>query len=462
MFQSPYQQNLPAQFDVAYPSHPWAGISTNQRTYFDPVLRDFWRQRTIFGDFVTYAQNLGDVNARQMVITTLFDVHPNFNPIGLRDMWMPAAHVDTQSQTITFTRYGGKVAYDAYTPIITYWKRNPQSLNVIASIVQDKLGQHMVDVMDMLARNAMLQTNFKYYPNGKSNFGQLSSADTVTTQMLNDIHLGMKYRGVPYADTGNGSVGNIVCITSPGVLYDLQQQTDPKDWLYPMAYARPGTLLNYEVGTYRNIRFVETPKCVLYNCGAIITQAEVTAPIQAGDGAPGNNALVDGTYNVGQPGATNYIQLAASTNMSNFQVGDIVTIHRQRTNAFGVTNGVDFRDGTVHNRRIVTVDTTNRRLTFDQPIMLEFTTNLGGGVYAYVTKGVHVNAMIFIGGPNGVIAGIGRPPRLHTPPPVDDFDMIYRFSWDAYMGYNQFDPRVIEVAFVNASFRYAGPVQIQG
>jgi hypothetical protein len=40
--------------------------------------------------------------------------------------------------------------------------------------------------------------------------------------------------------------------------------------------------------------------------------------------------------------------------------------------------------------------------------------------------------------------------------------MIRRFSWDAYMGYNQYNPNVLEVAFVTGSFRYNGPVQLQG
>lgn len=469
MFGSPYTQTgLPTTFDTGYPDHPWAGISTNERMYYDPLLRDVYRLKAIFGQYITYAQNLRDRGAKTMTVTSLYDIHPNFDRLGLRTMWMPASHVDTKNQTLTFERYGGKVAYDAYTPIITYWNAQAVSgggkLNAISAIVNDKLGQHMTDVMDMLARNAILQSPFKLFGSGKTSFNDLTVDDTATTSMLNEVHLGMKYRGVPYAQTGNGSVGTIVCITSPGVLHDLQQQTDPKDWLVPMAYGDPSRLLNSEVGTFRNIRFVETPKATLFNCGKILIQATVKTAINAGDGTPAS--LVDGTFVVGQPGATKRITLADGTDMTQFSVGDIVTIHSARTNEFGVTNGVDYRDGTLHNRRIVGIinesGPTVKGLQFDEPIMIDFTTALDTNVYAYVTKGLHVHAMMFVGGRDGIVAGVGRPPRLHAPPPVDDFNMIHRFSWDSYMGYNLWNPKVLETVFVSGSFRYSGATQLQG
>jgi hypothetical protein len=264
-------------------------------------------------------------------------------------------------------------------------------------------------------------------------------------------------------------VGTIVCITSPGVLYDLQNQTDPKDWLVPLAYANPSRLLNYEVGTYRNVRFIETPKATLFNCGAIQAQVPVSAAINAGDGAPDpNTTLVDATYAVGQPNAAHFIQLAALDSFgalvdaaymnANFAIGDMLTIHIQRTNDFGVVNGVDYRDGKASTRRVVGIDAAQRRLTFDRPIMVDMDVALAPGVFAYVTKANHVHAMIFVGGPSGIVMGVGRPPRIHTPPPVDDFDSIFRFSWDSYQGYVNYAPEVLEVVFTSASYRYSGQV----
>jgi hypothetical protein len=463
---TPYSQTLPSTFDVAYPDNPWANITTKERLWYDPILRDVYRQRAVFGQFTMFAQNLANRNAKTMQITSLYDIHPNFDQIGLRDMWMPASHVDSRALQITFGRYGGKVAYHAYDEIINYWEYNGGNSSALRRIINDKLGQHMIDVQDFLSRNALLGVPHTLFANDKTSFADLSLEDKATTSALNEIHLGMKYRGVPYAQSRDGSVGNIVCITSPGVIFDLQQQTDPKDWLVPMAYADPSRLLNYEVGTYRNVRFVETPKMTLFNCGAIIVQAVVSAAINAGDGSPDPaTTKVDQTYMVGQPASTHYVQLASGTSagdMAKFKVNDYVTVHVQRTSDFGVTNGVDYRDGKLHNRRIVAVDTVNKRLSFDQPIMIDIATLLTTATYAYVTKAVHVHAMIFVGGSDGIVMGIGRPPRLHAPGPVDDFDSIFRFSWDSYQGYGVYNPAVLEVLFVGGNFRMVGAMALQG
>lgn len=437
--------------------HPWAGITTKERMFYDPILRDVYRWKAVFGPYITFQQNLANRQAKNMTITSLYDPHADFNRLGLRDMSLPALHVDSRGQEITFERYGGKVAYHTYDEIITYWQYSGGNMSAVRRIVQDKLGQHMVDVQDMLARNAMLSVPFKLYGGDATDFQTLTADDKISTSILNEIHLGMKYRGVPYAQTGNGSVGTIVCVTSPGVIFDLQQQTDPKDWLTPMAYADPSRLLNYEVGTYRNIRFVETPKCTLFNTGAQTIQANISAAVNAGDGAPDpSTTLVDSTYKVGQPGATHYIQLAGGTDMTKFVVNDIVSIGVQRTTDFGVTNGVDFRDGKLSNRRIVAIDAGNTRLSFDQPIMVDLDINLGAGVYGYVTKANHVHSAIFVGGSDGIVMGVGRPPRLHAPGPIDDFDSIYRFSWDSFQGYCNYNPSVLETLFVSASFRQVG------
>jgi hypothetical protein len=458
---SPYNNaDVTTGFDNAlYADHPWAGITTKERMYYDSTLRDVYRWKSVYSPFITFQQNLANRNAKTMTITSLYDIHANFDRIGLRDMMAPSSHFDSKAQEITFERYGGKVAYHIYDEIVTYWNYNGGNLSAIRRIINDKLGQHLVDVQDMLARNAMLSVPFKMYINDKTSFGTLEPEDKISTSVLNEIHLGMKYRGVPYAVTGNGSVGNIICITSPGVIFDIQNQTDPKDWLTPLAYADPSRLLRYEVGTYRNVRFIETPKATLYNAGVQTVQAAVTSVINAGDGAPDPNdpsKLVDETFKVGQPGATHYIQLAGGTDMTKFNLNDIISIHAQRTTDFGVTNGVDFRDGKLTNRRIVDIDVANTRISLDQPVMIDFVTALGGGAYAYVTKGMHIHSCSFVGGSDGIVMGVGRPPRFHAPGPIDDFDSIYRFSWDSYQGYVNYNPNVLETLFVAGSFRQVG------
>lgn len=442
-------------FGLYYPNHPWAGLDKNQRQWYDPILLNEWRTRVVYNQFVTARQSLAGVRAKTMTITRLLDLHPDFSEINLRQLWLPASHFDSEEVSITFSRYGGKVAYHEYDDIITYWQQD--NVAGVSRIVNRGLGLHMVDVFDYLARNAFLQGAYSMYAGTASNFATIGTSDTVDTEYIEDIHLGMRFREVPFTVQAESGVGNIVCITTPGVLHDLQRQDD-EGWLTTMQYADPTRLLNYEVGMYKNVRFIGTPRAVLYNCGTVTKQCTITTAVNAGDGAA---ATVDGVWSPGQTSATNYLQLSAFS-AGEFAVDDIVTIHTQRTSAKGVTNGVDHTDGLLHNRRVVSVDADNNQITLDRPIMVDLTDDLtGSGVYGYVTKGRHIHTSTFIGGMDGVVMGVGRSPRLHTPRPVDDFDQMYRFSWDAYTGYNVFQPKVFEVLYSAGSYRFKGNRVVQ-
>lgn len=318
----------------------------------------------------------------------------------------------------------------------------------------------MVDVQDLLSRNALLSAPYKLYPGAASDMGDLTGADTITTEILDQIQLGMQFRDVPSNQYTDGHAGEVICLTSPGVIFDLVNQVDPAAWQWRVAYADPSRLLNMEVGSLRNVRFISTPKCCLFNAGDITIQADITVPINAGDGAP--TSLVDGVWHVGQTGVRNYVQLSSSTDMSEFSINDIVTVHVGRTNANGTTNGLDYLDGKLENRRIIDKNDGSYRLMFEEPIMEDFTTDLGSGVYGYVTKGTHVHTSIFLGGSDGIINGVGQPPRMYTPPPIDDYESIYRFTWDSYQGYQVYNPKVMEVFASAGTFRNVGPIQLAG
>lgn len=447
-------------FDVAYPDHPWAGLDRNQRQWYDPILRDIFRKKNVYGQFTTYTQNNGAVNAKTMTISGLYDLHENVDPLGLRQMWLPAAHVDSWQVDVTFSTYGNKVAYDAYDKIITYWKTTGNmNADTLAAISNDKLGINIAGTLDLLSRNALLNLPYNLFGSlgTYTQVDDIPSDDKLQTSTINEIHLGMANRDVPYASSPTGGMGTIVAITSPGVAADIQSQSDPKDWLYPMAYADPSRLLNNEVGTYRNVRFITTPKAQLLNGGAVQYQTTVVSPIAAGDGAP--STLVDSTIRSGQAGATHYIQLKSDADMTQFNVNDIVAVHVLRgdgTNPRIALNSVDYTDGTLHNLRIVDVNTGSKRLSFAQPIMSPFTTDLGSTTYAYVTVATHIHATVFIGGPDAIVAGVGRPLTLHYPPPVDDRESIYRVSWDIYSGWQTYNPNVAEVVFTAGSVRVVG------
>jgi len=452
-------------FDTYYSDNPWSVIDKNQRTWYDPDLIALFRQSALFTPTIRFVKNLGDVRATKMVMTQLFDPHPDTTALAVRQIWMPASHIDSRAVEITFSRYGGKVAYNVYDDMVTYWRQNNQE--GIKAITRGALGQHMVDVLDLLARNAYIEgalaTGYAMYSGTGDAFNDLLVTDKFAITTALDIWLGMTMRGVAAALGPSGAANNIVCYTTPGVIYDIQSASKSDEWITVNQYANPQALLRYEVGTYKNIRFVQSPKLVLWNCGTITAQGNVTVAINAGDGAPNpSSSKVDGTYMVGQGGVVNYITIGSwgTGSLSDISVNDIVTVHTARTSANGVTNGVPFNDGTAHVRRVVSKLTTPDRLIFDKPIMMDMTNTVDTGIYAYVTKGRNIHASIFVGGSEGIVSGVAMPPRLHSPAPVDDFEMVQRFSWDTYMGYQPYAPEVFEVVFSAGSTRVKGATAV--
>lgn len=453
--------------DTYYSDEPFSIMDKNQRTWLDPDLIDIWRQRSVFRPLLTFTKSLADVRATSMTITQLLDPHPDFTALSARQIWMPSMHLDSRAVEITFQHNGAKVAYHKYDDMITYWKKNNKA--GLRSIVRGALGQAEVDINDLLARNALIAgaqtTGYTMYSgsSGATNFNGITVNDKFDPAIGSDIWLGMIHRGVPGAMAPSGAGSTIVCFTSPGVIYDIQNN---EGWLGVHQYVQDRMLLNYEAGTYKNVRYVQTPKCVLWNTGAIIARAPVSAAITAGDGAPNpGSTKVDGVYKTGQTtaGIVNYIQLGNFTtgSIGQLAVGDIITIHKTLTSDFGVTDGVDYREGTATNRRIVSIDTGNKRLVLDMPVLLDYETDLGGGVYAYVTKARNVHASIFVGGPEAIVAGVQQQPQFYELDPIDDFKAIYRFSFDQYLGYQPYRPEVFEVVFSAGTTRVKGAAGVQ-
>lgn len=454
-------------FDLYYSDNPWTVMDKNQRTVYDPDLLAIYRQRALFTPTIQFVKNLGDARATKMVLNQLLDPHPDTTALAVRQIWMPASHIDSRQIEIVFSRYGGKVAYTTYDDIVTYWRQNGSA--GVRRIMRGALGQHMVDVLDLLARNAYLSgaltTGYAMYQGGGSDFSALATTDVFSLNTSLDIWLGMTTRGVAAAMGPAGAANNIICYTSPSVIYDIQKGTGSDEWIAVNQYEGRTQALKYEVGTYKNVRYVSSNKLILWNTGELIAQGLVDAAITAGDGAPDpGTTKVDGTYMVGQTtaGITNYISVGSwgTGSLADIDVNDMVTIHVTRTAANGITNGVDFTEGTSHVRRVVAKSATPDRLVLDQPIMVDMNTDLGGGTYAYVTKARNVHASIFVGGPQGIVSGVALPPRFHAPRPVDDFDMVQRFSWDGYFGHQPYAPEVFEVVFSAGTTRVKGDAAV--
>jgi N4-gp56 family major capsid protein len=452
--------------DLYYSDEPFSVMTENQRTWLDPDLIDIWRLRSVFRPLITFTRNLGDVRATSMTVTQLLDPHPDTSPLSPRQIWMPSMHLDSRAVEIAFQHNGNKIAYHKYDDMITYWRQN--RVAGLRNIARGALGTAEVDMNDLLARNALidgsLTTGYSLFGSTGSgvDFTDISPLDLYDPYIGADIWLGMSYRNVPGAMGASGAGGNMICFTSPGVIHDIQ--TDD-DWEEAHKYANQVLLLNYEAGSFKNVRYVQTPKCTLWNCGDIIARAPINAVVHAGDGAPAHTTKVDGTYKVGQQGSgvVNFISLGSFSAgaITDIEVGDVVTFHRTTTNGYGVTGGVDFTEGLLTNRRVVQVDDSNGRLVLDMPFLVDYDTDLGSGVYGYVTLGRNIHASIFIGGEQALVAGVAQQPLFYELDPIDDFKAIYRFSFDQYIGYQPYRPEVMEVVFTAGTTRIKGPAKVR-
>jgi hypothetical protein len=450
-------------FDVNYPQNPWVAVETKERTpWYVPDLYNVYKRSAIYNRFVSTSFNHNGPRATELVLTSLLMPHGNHDPIGVRTQWLDSSYMDSFARKITFQRYGGKLSMNRYDDLVTYWRHN--GVQGLRRIINEGLGFMMTTVMDKLARDAFLSAPFAMYGDGAgtwggTDFSAIDGTDFVTTDLILQVNLGLKERDTPGMVTGEANLGQeVVCITSPGVLYNLRQEVgssgNSNAFIDVMKYQAGKQIIRGEVGTYQGVRFVETNNSILYNCGAIGTQVTIDAAVAAGDGAPDPAGAVDNVEFVGQSAATHAITVSTTVG---FAVGDYVTIHVDRTNAHGITNGVDFTDGKLINRRIVAITgTTGGTLAFDRPVMEPFSVDLGSGVYGYVTIARNIHTMIFLVGSDGVAMGVARPPAIHTPGPVDDLEMIHRFSWDAYMGWQAFNKNAFEVVFLAANNRIVG------
>ena len=97
-------------FAMTYGDNPWANITTNQRAWYVPLLLDVFRTRNIYTAFIPHAVDLRGAETSQMIFSQMYDLEPDTDPIGLRDMWLPAQQTDSNSRTITTEHHAGKVA----------------------------------------------------------------------------------------------------------------------------------------------------------------------------------------------------------------------------------------------------------------------------------------------------------------------------------------------------------------
>tara|TARA_Y100000310_G_scaffold328928_1_gene397902 strand:+ start:14488 stop:15561 length:1074 start_codon:yes stop_codon:yes gene_type:complete len=336
--------------------------------------------------------------------------------------------------------HGDKISLHKYDEAVTYWQSNGR--RGLSALCRGKLGQNMTDYLDILARNAFGASNFVMFSGAATgtsdaHFDHLTASHIFDADDVMKVWLKASMNMAPMANNPTGPGGTLVAITSPGVVYDIQNTAAASShWKSVQQYTNQPPISQYEVGQYKQARFLQSLRNILWNAGTTTSQTTVASDVTAGDGAPAVGTLVRGAYRTGGiSGATNSVAL---TDASGFSVGDVLSFHKQRESD---DNRAMWDDPVKFERTVYSISGNN--VTFELPI----TRDLTASDTWYVTLGLNVHMTVFIAGPNGVVAGVGQRPMIHTPPPVDDFEAMMRFSWDANIKYQLFRPEHVYVVF---------------
>ena len=455
-----------------YNINPIAVIDQNQWDDRIPeVVMNFQRGPTIYSPLIDWTDRSAQTGAQTSIFTDLLEGDVNNDEISFTANYIEdPLGLDSRQRELAVKRYGDKVQVHKSSNYFQMWKqsggRNWQPL------LRGLLGNNVRRKIELLSRNAFMlgpKSYWTYAKAGVSDFSGLDYSAKFNLSMVNAWNLRLGSTGIPVIPGDKAKAK--VAIIPPGSTYDFQESlaaasaSEAALWRDAQIYSSSVETLSYEIGSYKNIRFVEVPSdtyglnpAVLYNAGNIFKQCTITSAIQAGDGAPDpETTKVDETWKVGQKDVTHYIQLS-DFDAGEFEVNDFVSIHTLRTNAFGVTNGVNFLSGRTIVRRVVAVDAANNRLSFDRPIMNKYTTDLGGGVYGYVTKAVHVGFNLVLGSRGGIMGNTNKMIEFYEPKPVDDFESVWRYVWDINAGWNIWEPTLFECHFSAVSLPKPGGV----
>jgi len=416
----------------------------------------------------------------------LLGTHVNHETIGLRQRYINAMYVDSRHKKLTSEgRYGGKIQLWEYDELVSRYGNGTPSF--MLAVLRERLGQSIVETHEKIARDAIFEyADFKFLADGNKwtastyDFSTLTATSTYQMQLsfVDEVKLRLIERSRKWTQRWGSWASPIpnypqdtMIMTTPNVMFDLWN-SDEGEWMQDLRQLQDERIINGGEARWRGATFVDNPWLVLRNAGVLTTQVGVTSPIKFGDGAPDpyTEDAVHNVFYVVQSGSTqtHYVQCDSITD-GDFNVGEMVSIHTQRTTDWGITDGVDYLDGETYLAEVVDVDATNNRLKFSEPIVYEyvnsFTGTPNGGsegvLYAYITKARDIHPILIVGARGMHTFASRRKIQMYNPIDTADLPGVIRVTWDEHGAMNRWNPFVYEVIFCVASDTLSGTAKVQ-
>jgi hypothetical protein len=493
-----------------YGLNPIEALDRNRWDYYDAILADRFRTNAVWSPLLQYVDLKAAPDKRTIGWTQGIPGHINHNPIGLRQMYKEPMTWDTRRREITGVEHWGDVVqFQKFDTYINMWRSGQiNERTLLKYMAQRQLGYSVLMVMEKLARDAYLQgARFKWFgPHGEhADFSGLtrSEVDTFDISILPQAKLRMSVRANwmldqfgTYAAPVPGKPGNMLVLTTPGVIHDIWNQKN--DFMVDLRTLQDPRIMRGGAIDYQGFTFTEVPwdSILLWNAGRVDKQVGVykyatgdgvnaarnATGVRSGDGAPNPDTTAVDEFYVGQNSAevVHWIQCTAF-NQGDFYPGQFVSIHTVQTantgtlgvDYWGIDNGCDFLDGNTQVLEVFQADHATNRLAFRTPVMSSYETalvatgqNMGlaqndgtvstvaaaRDVVAYVTAAQHIHPVFIAAARGAHVMSITEKVNFYLPPSVDHFQTVYTASWDMFGKINPWDVDLYEVYFVAASF----------
>ncbi len=427
--------------------------------------------------------------------TDVVQSHTNHNTIGRYQRMMTPLYIDTRYKKVRARyRWGSKIQLDDRDEMVTRFGMDTPTF--ITRVLQRDMANNIVAQTERIARDGILTNadhlfmwNGNAFANGTLDFSDIPADESglFDVKLLEQVALRMSYRSMytlkswgSYANPvpGQNFRSSVLIMMTTGGYWGIWN-SEEQDYMIDLRQLQDERIINGGEVQYRKFATIQDTKhsLVLWNAGTITTQKAVTRPIKWGDGAPDPaTTQVDGVFYAGQSSdnTTHYIQLD-SLAAADFAVGDFVSIHLARTDDWGITDGNNFLDGKTLVAEIYTIDATNNRLTFRDPVTEQYEDSFdyntlngvasAGQAYAFVTKAQHVHPVYVVGGREMVQWVARRQPdgsliQFHRPVDTNvDFPSIQRVTANWYGEVNKWSPDLVEIFFCAAQWANRGALE---
>lgn len=165
--------------------------------------------------------------------------------------------VTPDGNTVNMTKIEASInQYGDYTTISD--RLELEAVDPIIVGVTEEHGAQAGDTLDVITRNEVITGTNVIYAGGKTSRAALTSADTLTSTLVNQAFTFLKKMKAPTIN------GDYIAIVHPSCSYDLRESDG---WLDVHKYAQPNEIYNGEIGKLHNIRFIESTEQKIWKDG---------------------------------------------------------------------------------------------------------------------------------------------------------------------------------------------------